>query len=510
MTVITGRFFVSFGLVILFQSACAPETAPLSSESGAADGPGKAIARYVSNKKVNTVCKVFDVPSPPPGFAEAPGVPQKDMPPRLATRMAVGADREPVDTDWDRVSPGYVLVEPAMIRESMLINNEGQVVGRIESDGFHHTQLLPSGNRLVLNTVHTDVFRSGGRQGCIEEFAADGELVWRLGLATNDYIQHHDAIKLPNGNVLAVVWEKVSKEEAIMLGRNPEFVTDNGRFWYDGIIEVDPFNAEIVWEWSARHHLVQDYDAGKANYGVVAEHPELLNINSFQLDNEGKISESGDWTHVNALDYNADLDLIVISSNYMSEVFVIDHSTTPWEAASHGGGRHGRGGDFLYRWGNAENYDRGGAADRTLFNQHDIQWIKEGLPGAGNLLVFNNGNPDARPYSTVVEFAPEMSDDGSFVLHDGEPYSTDVIVWEYNPEPPERFYSFFISGAQRLLNGNTIITQGAGAMIREVTRDGEIVWDYSYSNENDDPHMLFRGNRYPAGHPGIAGFTLAQ
>jgi hypothetical protein len=103
-----------------------------------------------------------------------------------------------------------------------------------------------------------------------------------------------------------------------------------------------------------------------------------------------------------------------------------------------------------------------------------------------------------------------MSDDGSFVLHDGEPYSTDVIVWEYNPEPPERFYSFFISGAQRLLNGNTIITQGAGAMIREVTRDGEIVWDYSYSNENDDPHMLFRGNRYPAGHPGIAGFTLAQ
>jgi hypothetical protein len=213
---------------------------------------------------------------------------------------------------------------------------------------------------------------------------------------------------------------------------------------------------------------------------------------------------------VNALDYNADLDLIVFSSNYLSEVFIIDHSTTPWEAAGHGGGRHGRGGDFVYRWGNVENYDRGSAEDRTLFNQHDIQWIKEGLPGAGNLLVFNNGNPDARPYSTVVEFAPEMSDDGSFVLHDGEPYSTDVIVWEYNPEPPERFYSFFISGAQRLLNGNTIITQGAGAMIREVTRDGEIVWDYSYSNENDDPHMLFRGNRYPAGHPGIAGFTLAQ
>jgi hypothetical protein len=264
---------------------------------------------------------------------------------------------------------------------------------------------------------------------------------------------------------------------------------------------VNPYTAEIVWEWSTRHHMVQDFDPGKVNYGVVADHPELLNINTVLPNRDG--SARDDWTHVNAIDYNAELEQIAISSNHLSEIWIIDHSTTPQESAGHAGGRYGKGGDFLYRWGNAARYDLGTADDRTLFNQHDVQWIRPGLPGAGNLLIFNNGDGMARPYSTVVEIQPPMNADGSYRLMAGSAFGPEALVWEYNPEPPERFFSFFISGAQRLPSGNTLINGGAGAKVREVTAGGEIVWEYKFENEVDAPHMLFRANRYPADHPGI-------
>ncbi|MGI9205206.1 MAG: aryl-sulfate sulfotransferase [Woeseiaceae bacterium] len=494
-------------LLCLSLLACVQEPASGPTEPAVAAEPERPVARYVSSKRVSTVCGAFDYTTPPPGFAEPPGVTQREMPPPLAKRQAVGADREPVETNREKVSPGYVLIEPLMVKESTVINNDGEIVGRIESDySIEFTRFLDDGNRLVSTHVHTDTFAGGGgRRGCLEEYSVEGDLLWRLGLATDSYIQHHDAVKLPNGNVLAVVWENISTEEAIAMGRDPEVVAENGQFWYDGIIEVNPYTAEIVWEWSARHHLIQEFDTGKMNYGVVAEHPELLNINATIPSQDG--STDDDWTHVNALDYNPELDLIIFSSNYLSEVYVIDHSTTAWEAAGHSGGRHGKGGDFLYRWGNPQNYGRGSAEQRTLFNQHDIQWIKPGLPGAGNLLVFNNGNPDVRPYSTVLEFAPEVNADGSFRLDGSAPYSTDVVVWDYDPEPPERFFSFFISGAQRLPNGNTIITHGAGAKIREVTSEAEIVWEYTYEDDIDAPHMLFRGNRYPVDHPGLVNIV---
>ena len=467
---------------------------------------GSPQATYRSAKTVSTVCGVPDLTNPVPGFAEPLGRAQKTMPPPIAERVAIGADREPVATDMARVSPGYVLIEPLMVWESTIINNEGEVVGRIDRDyDLEFSRFLANGNMFTATHVQSDVFDAGGgRRGCMEEHTADGELVWRLGLATDDYIQHHDAVKLPNGNILALTWENVSVEHAILQGRDPETVAENGQFWYDGIIEVNPYTAEIVWEWSARHHVIQDFDSTKPNYGVVAEHPELLDINAHVKQTDGSVDD--DWTHANALDYNAELDQIIWSSNYLSEVYVIDHSTSAWEAVDHSGGKHGKGGDFLYRWGNPENYDRGTAADRTLFNQHNIQWIRDGLPGAGNLLVFNNGNPMARPYSTVVEFTPATNDDGSYALSGDNAYGPGTIVWEYNPEPPERFFSFFISGAQRMANGNTLITQGAGGKIREVTSTGEIVWEYTYRNEVDAPHMLFRGNRYPVDHPGIAPY----
>jgi len=86
----------------------------------------------------------------------------------------------------------------------------------------------------------------------------------------------------------------------------------------------------------------------------------------------------------------------------LNEIYVIDHSTTPYESIGNSGGRYGKGGDYLFRWGNPANYGRGSQEDQKLFRQHDVQWIKPGLNGAGNILIFNNGAGKLRPYGNTT------------------------------------------------------------------------------------------------------------
>ena len=102
---------------------------------------------------------------------------------------------------------------------------------------------------------------------------------------------------------------------------------------------------------------------------------------------------SADWNHVNSVQYNAELDQIILSSHNQNEIWIIDHSTTVEEASGHTGGVYGKGGDFLYRWGNPSIYGRGTSNDTKLGGQHDAHWIANGLPGAGNILIFNNELP---------------------------------------------------------------------------------------------------------------------
>ena len=473
--------------------ACTPATDKAENPAIAASEPATPL--YISRKAVSTDCGVALVSAPPPGFADIPNAEIVEMPEGLAKRQAVGADRPIADTDVARVSPGYVLIEPGYRKPAYLVNNDKEVVAAFENDYFSFTQLQADGSRLASSSLYSDVFLDGGgNRGCLEEYAADGSLNWRLRLETDDYIHHHDAVKLENGNVLAIVWENISAEQAIAMGRNPKHVAENGNFWFDGIIEVDPETATIVWEWSMRNHVIQDFDAGKPNYGVVADNPGKLDINAINFNRDGSVSD--DWTHVNALDYNTELDQIIFSSNYLSEVYVIDHGVTSFEA-------QGNDGDFLYRWGNPENYGRGTADNRQLFDQHDVQWIRDDLPGAGNIMIFNNGNEKLRPHSSVVEFSTPRNADGTYALDGSSAYGPVDLAWEYAPTDETIFFSWFISGAQRLANGNTLVNHGAKAQVREVTVDGEIVWEYKFDDGADGPHMLFRANRYSADHPAV-------
>jgi hypothetical protein len=186
-----------------------------------------------------------------------------------------------------------------------------------------------------------------------------------------------------------------------------------------------------------------------------------------------------DWTHVNAVAYNPALDQVVISVHGFSEIWIIDHSTTKAEAAGHSGGRSGKGGDLLYRWGNPRVYRAGTKADQTLFTQHNAHWIPPGLTGEGHMLVFNNGGrrPDGS-YSSVDELVLPVDGQGRYTLEPGSAFGPKGPVWSYSAPKKSDFYAFFISGANRLPNGDTLICSGPNGTIFEVTPAKEIVWKY--------------------------------
>jgi len=293
-----------------------------------------------------------------------------------------------------------------------------------------------------------------------------------------------------------IAWELKTGAEAIAAGRNPSRLSD-GELWADHVIEVAPtgtYGGTIVWEWHSWDHLVQDYDAAKANYGVVADHPELIDINYFQ-------TPGADWHHINAIDYNADLDQIVLSVRNFSEIWIIDHSTTTSEAAGHTGGNSGMGGDLLYRWGNPQTYDAGSAGDQQLFGQHDAEWIADGLPGAGNILIFNNGQ--GRPggdASSVDEIVPPLLPNGTY--SNSSAYGPPAPAWSYAASPPTNFYAMRISGSERLPNGHTLVCDGPAGRFFEVTTSGQTVWEYDYAGE------VFRVERYGADYSGFDGTDL--
>jgi hypothetical protein len=485
-------------------AGCAPNSGGDTTEVAAiADAP--RVQRWVSNMTVTSDCGVESRPGSGNGFAGPVGVPLTDMPEDVAGQVATGWGREQVETDWERVSPGYALIGPSALKESYLVGTDKEIAASFSSDHYpKYSQIMPNGNWLMSTNVRAVgiLQGGGGKSGCIEEYAANGDLLWRLSLNGTNFMSHHSLVMMPNGNILTQVWQKASDGEAVAMGRDPEKMPENGQFLFEGIVEIDPYSVEIVWEWSIRHHLVQDFDIGKSNYGVVADHPELLDVN---LNTDVKDEIDHDWTHGNSVDYDPETDQILLSIREMNEVVVIDHSTTPQESASHSGGRYGMGGDFLYRWGNPQNYGHGSPDDRQLYLQHDAHWIPSGLPGAGNIMIFNNGDPDDRPYTTIVEFTPPMNADGTYHQGEGEAYGPNDLEWEYDPESKDRFYSSFISGAQRMPNGNTFINAGRIGHQREVTSSGEIVWEYAFRNETDAPDTMWRAYKYPPDYPGIAG-----
>jgi len=211
-----------------------------------------------------------------------------------------------------------------------------------------------------------------------------------------------------------------------------------------------------------------------------------------------------------------------MSSPHLSEVWIIDHATTSDEAAATSGGQQGKGGDLLWRWGNPRDYGAGTVADQKLFGQHNPRFIAKGLPGEGHLLIYNNGagRPDGN-WSEVVELELPRTKSGGLELAPFVAAAPAAPCWHYVAPKKEEFFSGFISGAQRLANGHTLVCEGASGRVFEVKQDGTLVWEYLHPFLDPvDPaegqplppgaeYGLFRATRIPVGHPGLKGKALA-
>ena len=372
---------------------------------------------------------------------------------------------------------GYTLFSPTSYNYSYLIDNCGKYIHAWKgtyTTGMA-TYLMENGNLLRTGNVGGTYFNSGGRGGVLEIIDWNDSLLWTYEHHSQTYCMHHDIEILPNGNILAVAWERKTSTASINNGRNPSLL--NGDIWAEKIIEIQPTyptGGNIVWEWHIWDHLVQDYNSAKLNYGVVGDHPELLNINYLGIS-----PSYTEWLHYNSIDYNEELDQILISTRYLCEIYIIDHSTTTAEAAGHTGGIYGKGGDFLYRWGNPEAYNRGDSSDRKLFEPHSARWIESDRPDSGKIMIFNNGviRPDGS-YSSVDVINQPVDTSGNYSIASGFAYSPDTLDWCYMAPVPSDFYASRVSGAQRLPNGNTLIIEGPKGNMFEVDYNKNKVWNY--------------------------------
>ncbi len=343
--------------------------------------------------------------------------------------------------DRDKSYNGYTLFSPMVASQTVyLIDMEGYVVHQWETDYTpgSYAMLLENGNLLRGGVLKGSPAPIGGAAGIIQEIDWNGNVVWEYKLFTPTEVHHHCFTRMPNGNTLILAFEFKSIEEAIAKGRDPKTIPvpnynerNNRRgFWVDFVREVDKAG-NTIWEWHVWDHL----GAGPLQFDINYKLPD-------------KAGDSFDWTHFNSCEYIQVTDQILLNSRHFSEFYLIDHKT----------------GEMVYRWGNPGAYGQGRApswfdnGDQKVFGSHNATYL-----GNNRFLVFDNGSerPEGNR-SAVVEV-------------DGR---TNQIVWEYAARQSNSFYSFRQGAAQRLPNGNTLVTSSVTGHLFEVTKDKEVVWDY--------------------------------
>ncbi len=327
----------------------------------------------------------------------------------------------------------------------------------------YSSYLLPGGNIVRSISHQGNSFNGGGMTGEVQIADYNGNVIWNYVCSSTTFCSHHDICPMPNGNVLLIVYESKTASEATQAGCSQSIV-----IWSEKIIEVQPTGATtgtIVWEWHLWDHLVQNHDPTKDNYQAsIIDHPELMNIN---------FNTSRDWFHMNGIDYNPILDQISLSSHNMDEWYIIDHSTTSAEAATHSGGLAGHGGDFLYRWGNPSTYDATGS---TVLNvTHDAHWVPEGCPNAGDLAGFNNRGV-SNNISAIDEIDVPLSG-YNYTITPGSAYSPSTYTRRHQCNGG----SNNMGNAQQLPNGNMLVCIATQGNIYEVNSAGTTIWSKQLS-----------------------------
>lgn len=429
-----------------------------------------------------------------------------------------------LSSDPARAFDGYTLLYPHNQGNVYLVNNCGQVVHCWPDTEYlpgNAAKLMPDGSIYITkgkgDRTNRWITGSGGAIR-LEHRDWDNHLLWEFTYSDSLRCMHHDFTVLPNGNIVLIAWQYKSFSQALEAGRDSLLMNDC-RLWVDQLVEIKPegkSGGDIVWNWNAWDHLIQDRYPGKKNYGVVKDHPERIDLNCYH------VSGYSDWLHLNSVDYNPQLDLLLVSTPALSEVWMIDHSTTSQEASGHSGGRYGKGGDLVFRWGNPKNYRNGTAIDQQLDYQHDAHWIGEEAapddPRRGAIIIFNNHSAPGE--SSVVIIRPQ---------YDVQRHSFRMEKGVYLPAQPElnltirepvQLSSESSSSVQVLSNGNLFICSGRSGYCFERDSSGRIVWEYVIPLNHGESvpqgykvpvsgNIIFRARKYPAGWPTFSGRDLS-
>ncbi len=417
----------------------------------------------------------------------------------VATQLSA---QEGIRLNSNEAMKGYLLFETQF--STFLVDNCGDIVHEwpgVASTDLHNKLQEDGLLRYIENNEKTLVLRDW-----------DNNIVKSYFIEDPNLFIVYEALKKPNGNFLCVTRRYLTDEEFEDIGydisRINDFSHDPRRM--DGVIEIDAQTGQVIWEWSIRDHVIQQRDPSAPNYGILADNPQLLNIDA--------IIDTYDWNSgesfmINGFDYNPELEQLALSVRKMGEVVIIDQSTTTEQAKGSTGGNSGMGGDILYRFGNPQNYDRGTAADRILYYQHNPNWIQHG-PHKGKLICYNNGldRPDVvnfeDRYSSVPIFDP-IEDGFKYQIEPGQAYAPLIPEVQYNRHTTNtHFYSSYTSGARVMPNGNIFITEGVDGVVFEINVDGEKVWEYDC--DEGSGAYLFRSERYPEDYPALIGKDLSS
>jgi hypothetical protein len=420
--------------------------------------------------------------------------------------------------DREKASPGYNLFTNGT--STYLLDMEGRLVKEWQWQRPGDTQLLENGHLLRLEVLRPPSSRQsgitwGGAAGVVSEYDWNGNLIWSADMDTEDEINHHMVHRMPNGNTLVIVWERISYDDAVAAGRDPNTINDPDvtdcydstfppnnyicDFWPNKIVELDTNGDRTGWEWRAWDHVCNDQDAS------------CLDINyRFPIDVSSHRA-SANFMHVNSIDFlpdPADLDptdgdvsgTILINSRVFGEFFLIDYES----------------GEIIDRWGNPCAYGAGDCpsylnnGDQRLFGAHASHFIKSATdPGEGNVLVFNNGW--MRPMGSISEVLEVAKGASGY-------YTNGSVDWQFKTASPT--YSEFMGYVQELSNGNRLITMSMQGHLIEATRDtNEIVWEFvnpmaggevlcDLTEANYVANSMFRALRYSEDYPAFAGKNL--
>jgi hypothetical protein len=410
-------------------------------------------------------------------------------------------------SDTSTIQPGYTLLYPSNSTKTFLINNNGRVLNQWTSDYLpgQSAYLTEDGSLVRSLKSENKTFKLAGIGGGIEKRDWNNQLVWHWELNDTTKCLHHDIAVLPNGNILAILVERKSLNDVLKSGRDTSKLSEK-ELWPEAILEIKPkgkTDAEIVWEWHAWDHLVQDRTPALPNYGKIDAHPELIDIN-FNTE----LNSSADFLHFNSIDYNPELNQILVSVRNYHEVWIVDHSTSSAQAKTHKGGKTGKGGDLIYRWGNARAYNIN--QETILDGQHAASWIKKGYINEGKITIFDNRAKTRNSRAVIID--PSLTKTGYQLSQSYLPLN---VFWEYTQSTLSEGRGGGLTG---LPNGNVLICETSKGRLTEITPGKDTAWIYIVPVKGDESIIqgskdntsgnMFKANKYAPSFKGFANKNM--